>query len=111
MAPQPEIPRNELLLKLFFGEQLPAQVLIGYVERMAKAEREVLDVIKGTYAEIARNQQYPGVPYWKMVARFGELELEAHLRWAQETIAELKKLARKRRSHAETRKEKKHASQ
>src|ERR1022692_4335134 len=31
IPPQPEIPRNEMLLKLFFGEQVPTQVLIGYV--------------------------------------------------------------------------------
>jgi hypothetical protein len=30
-----------------------------------------------------------------MAARFGELEMKAHLRWAEETLAELKKLARK----------------
>ena len=28
-----EIPRNELLRKLFFGEQVSTQILIGYVER------------------------------------------------------------------------------
>jgi hypothetical protein len=36
-----------------------------------------------------------------MAARFGQLELEAHLRWAEETLAELGKIARKGRSHAE----------
>jgi DNA-binding PadR family transcriptional regulator len=101
VPPQAEIPRNELLLKLFFGAQLAPDISIGYVERMAKSEHTLLQLIKRTAEEIARNQQYPDAPYWKMAARFGQLELEAHLRWAEETLAELKKIARKERKHAE----------
>jgi len=44
-----------------------------------------------------------------MAARFGQLELAAHLRWAEETLRELRKIARKQRSSAERRKEKSHA--
>jgi len=61
------------------------------------------------HEEIAQSQQYPGAPYWKMAARFGQLELKAHLRWAEETLEELHKISTKQRSKAETRKEKKHA--
>jgi DNA-binding PadR family transcriptional regulator len=46
VPPQPEIPRNELLLKLFFGEQVSTQILIGYVERMAEEHRAVLDLLE-----------------------------------------------------------------
>src|SRR5208282_3609382 len=66
VPPQPEIPRNELLLKLFFGEQ------------------------------------DPGAPYWRMAAHYGQIEMKAHLRWAEETLAELDKIATKQRSHSET---------
>jgi DNA-binding PadR family transcriptional regulator len=111
VPPQAEIPRNELLLKLFFGAQLAPETSIGYIERMAESERRSLQLIKRAAKEIAKNQQYPDAPYWKMAARFGEFELEAHLRWGKETLAELRKIARKRRHHAEHRKEKKHASQ
>jgi DNA-binding PadR family transcriptional regulator len=111
VPPQAEIPRNELLLKLFFGAQLSPKISIGYIERMAESEGRTLQLIKQAAEEIARNQQYPDAPYWKMAARFGEFELEAHLRWAEETLAELKRIARKHRSHTETHEEKKHASQ
>ena len=36
VEPQPEVPRNELLLKLFFGAQASPRILIGYLERMAE---------------------------------------------------------------------------
>jgi hypothetical protein len=35
---------------------------------------------------------YPDAPYWRMALRFGQLELEAHLRWAEETLKALRKM-------------------
>jgi DNA-binding PadR family transcriptional regulator len=103
VPPQPEIPRNELLLKLFFGTQAAPGVLIGYVERMAENERSFLQGLENIEGEIDKNQQYPDAPYWKIAAHFGEMEIRAHLRWAEETVRELDKLARKQekeKSHA-----------
>lgn len=95
VAPQPEVPRNELLLKLFFGAQAAPASTIRYLERMVAEERPLLDRFKRIQDEIAENLQYPDSPYWKMVARFGEIELEAHLRWAEESLAALRTLASK----------------
>jgi len=108
IPPQPEIPRNELLLKLFFGAQVPPETTIGYLERMVESERAFLHQLEQTQEEIARNQQYPDAPYWKMTGRFGQLELEAHLRWAEETLAELQNLNEKQRGHGDAAKEKNH---
>jgi hypothetical protein len=44
-----------------------------------------------------------------MAARFGQLELEAHQRWGEETLTELNKIAKKQRKREEKRKEKSHA--
>ncbi len=100
VPPQPEIPRNELLLKLFFGQQVSTQILIGYVEHMAEEHRALLELLeRAEREEIDKNQHYPDAPYWRMAAHFGQMEMRAHLRWAQETLAELKKILRKRRDH------------
>jgi PadR family transcriptional regulator AphA len=110
VPPQPEIPRNEMLLKLFFGDQVPAQLLIGYVECMAEEHRAVLKFLeRAEREEIDANRHYPGAPYWRMAARFGQLEMKAHLRWVEETLSELKKIARKQRSSPEARRERRHA--
>lgn len=110
VPPQPEIPRNEMLLKVFFGEQIPTQILIGYVERMAEDRRALLEVLERVECEeIDKNQHYPGAPYWRMAAHYGQMQMRAHLRWAEETLAELNKIVRKQRSHSRTRQEKKHA--
>jgi DNA-binding PadR family transcriptional regulator len=111
VQPQAEIPRNELLLKLFFGVQLSPEISIAFVERMAESEHRTLQIINRAAEEIAKNQQYPDAPFWRMTARFGQFELEAHLRWAEETLAELKKIAGKQQKHSQTGKEKRHADQ
>ena len=110
VKPQPEIPRNELLLKLFFGAQVSPEISIQHVERMVESERAFLREFKRIeLEEIAKSEQYPDAPYWKMAARFGQLELEAHQRWGEETLDELRKIAKKQRKHEEKRKENGHA--
>jgi len=110
VPPQPEIPRNEMLLKLFFGSQVPTQILIANVERMAEEHRALLEKFQRVeHDEIDKNPQYPDAPFWKMAARYGQIEMEAHLRWAEETLHELRKMAGKRQSFPETRKRKNHA--
>jgi len=111
VEPQPEIPRNELLLKLFFGVQTLPQTLIAYVERMAERETAVLEKLNRLEREeIAQMGRYPDAPYWKMAARFGQFELEAHLRWAQETLAALRAGAQRRMARSRTGEERLHAN-
>jgi DNA-binding PadR family transcriptional regulator len=110
VPPQPEVPRNEMLLKLFFGAQVPPQLLIGNVERMVEEHRALLEKFKRVqHEEIDRNSQYPDAPFWRMAARWGQIEMEAHLRWAQETLDELRKMAGKQKNPSAARKEKNHA--
>jgi DNA-binding PadR family transcriptional regulator len=110
VAPQTEVPRNELLLKLFFGAQVSPEISIQHVERMVESERTFLREFRRIESEeLPKVQHYPDAPYWKMAARFGQLELEAHQRWGEETLAELRKLAKKQRKQQEKRKEKGHA--
>ena len=110
VKPQPEIARNELLLKLFFGAQISPEISIQHVERMVESERAFLREFKRIeLEEISKSEQYPDAPYWKMAARFGQLELEAHQRWGEETLDELRKIAKKQRKHEEKRKENGHA--
>lgn len=109
VEPQPEVPRNELLLKLFFGTQAGAETVIGYVERMAQRERSYLEKFRQIERELlSQMRRYPDAPYWRMAARFGQLELEAHLRWAEETLKALRKMEAGLRRRASG-KEKRHA--
>ncbi|HEY1743443.1 MAG TPA: PadR family transcriptional regulator [Granulicella sp.] len=107
IPPQPEIPRNEMLLKLFFGSQVPASILIAYVERMVLEHRALLE--RFTHLEneeIAQLKHRPEAPFWRMATRYGQLEMEAHLRWAEETLVTLHKLDKQQKKDAAAKKEK-----
>jgi len=109
VEPQPEVPRNELLLKLFFGVQAGPETVIGYVERIAQSNKAFLEKFRQIERELlTQMERYPDVPYWRMAARFGQLELEAHMRWAEETLTVLRKMEASRRRQV-IGKEKRHA--
>jgi DNA-binding PadR family transcriptional regulator len=98
VEPQPEVPRNELLLKLFFGTQAGPKTVIGYVERMAQSNKAYLEKFRQIERELLSQMgRYPDVPYWRMAARFGQMELEAHVRWTEETLTALRKMEASRR--------------
>jgi PadR family transcriptional regulator, regulatory protein AphA len=110
LPPQPEIPRNEMLLKLFFGAQVPTHILIGNVERMVEEHRALLQKFRHAEDdEIAKNPQYPDAPFWKMAARYGQIEMQAHLKWAEETLGALRKMAGEQTGSPGARKGKNHA--
>jgi hypothetical protein len=104
VKPQPEIARNELLLKLFFGAQISPEISIQHVERMVENESAFLREFRRIEREeISARHEFPDAPYWKMAARFGQLELEVHLRWGEETLAELRKIAKQQQTPSKNR--------
>jgi hypothetical protein len=90
--------------------QADPEDVIGFVERRARSESATLKKLEALKGEIEKLLQYPDAPYWKMVLRFGQLELEAHQRWAEETLADLRKLNTKHHTSSGTRKEQRHGS-
>ena len=104
VKPQPEIARNELLLKLFFGAQISPEISIQHVERMVENESAFLREFRRIEREeISARHEFPDAPYWKMAARFGQLELEVHLSWGEETLAELRKIAKQQQTPSKNR--------
>lgn len=83
-------PRNELLLRVFFGSQAEPDQILEAVEQFRE---EQLDRVE-RYAEIredidAMKERSPDRPYWSASLRFGELEARAHLQWADEVLESL----------------------
>jgi PadR family transcriptional regulator AphA len=87
-APRP--PRNELLLKLFFGRYAKPAELRRHLEKF-RAER---------VAEAARHRGTrkmlesipdppPHLPYWLLTLSYGESEVAAQLRWVDAALATL----------------------
>jgi PadR family transcriptional regulator, regulatory protein AphA len=84
--------RNELLLKVFFGDQaqrgaIAAQV-VGERERCEEDLQRYEAMLLWMETAMARA---PGMPYWKMTVRCGILHAKATIAWCDETFAELEK--------------------
>jgi DNA-binding PadR family transcriptional regulator len=91
---RPQVWRNELLLKVFYGNQAGRGAIAAHVKEWK--QRFAADVER--YEEILHRLQteeagHPGMPYWCMTVRYGIAESKALMSWCEETLAELGKLA------------------
>jgi DNA-binding PadR family transcriptional regulator len=94
-----EVPRNELLLKLFFGAHAPVGVsrdhVRGYLELQLEQLRVFASVEKTLRKEAATDPQFP---FWMITLSRGRLESEAMVRWCRETLRELNRLEQKKKT-------------
>ena len=94
VMPQPQVARNELLLKLFFGNLQPVEQARAQVEDWNR--REIADLAR--YESILRTLQRehsgsPGLPFWLMTVRYGMAQTRALIGWCEETMAVLDGMA------------------
>ena len=91
MPASPEVPRIELLLKLFFGQWMPAEVN----RRQVMAHRAIWKRQLGEYTDIRKrlareSGAASGLPFWEMTLSYGEHMAKAQLAWSEETLKQLK---------------------
>lgn len=94
VMPVARVPRNEILLKLFFGgngsvEDTRAQV-------MAERERFSADLLRYTLLEPEIRRRHAGkaaLPFFLSTLRYGIAEARAVMEWADETLRSLNGLA------------------
>lgn len=90
-TPADEPVRSELLLKMFFGTQAPADVtekhILDFQERH-RARQAMFAAVEGRLrADEAAN---PSLPFWLMTLRRGQLTVEARLQWCEECLEVLR---------------------
>lgn len=91
------VPRNELLLKLFFGSLVPVDVLVRHVETFRALQQERLQRDAATAEELNRRHgKHPDLPYWMMTVNYGLHETRARIAWCDETLAQCHELKRRR---------------
>ena len=91
--PVAQVPRNELLFKLFFARQVSPAEAIRQVERFRTGEEQARDRFAALDRElVAQYAKVPDLPHWLITLRYGQLEAEAHLRWADEALEILREL-------------------
>jgi DNA-binding PadR family transcriptional regulator len=90
----PKIQRDEFLLKLFFGEEIPTKANIAQVERFRELQRGLVQKYAAVEKEIVREYaDNSNLPYWLMTVRYGEHVSRALLQWCDKTLAELNRMA------------------
>lgn len=90
---EPEQFRNELLLKLFFGEIVPPSTTRQHVEEFHQvliAKDKLYKNIRSKLQSDHKNEA--GLPYWLMTLDFGIGQVKAALAWCEDALKQYKKL-------------------
>lgn len=94
----PSIPRNEMLLKLFFGRQSCVEANERHVREYRERHEAAGRLYQAMMKSIPREHPgHPDLPYWLMTLRLGVHESKALVMWCDETLKELEKMKRKRK--------------
>jgi DNA-binding PadR family transcriptional regulator len=83
-------PRDEFLLKLFFGREAAPEISIAHVRQFQQKHRSLLAVLE----ELERlgqlhNQGNPGMPFWMLTLSYGMGQIRAGLAWSESAMAVL----------------------
>lgn len=90
---EPQVPRNELLFKLFFSRHVSPADAIAQVERFREAASRERARLEELDSELLRQHANdPELPFWMITLRYSQLQTEAHLRWAAEALELLREM-------------------
>jgi DNA-binding PadR family transcriptional regulator len=94
----PKVERNELLLKLFFGEEVETAANIELVEQYREHHHQLLKKYKVIEKDIkARYADNSNLPYWLITLSYGQHVTQALLDWCEETLTKLHRIAKSSR--------------
>ena len=90
---QNDPPRNEFLLKLFFGREAAPGVAQAHVRELNERNRRMLATLEGIEKMARAHQsQDPSLPYWMLTLGLGLAMTRAALDWGESALAELSSL-------------------
>jgi PadR family transcriptional regulator AphA len=80
-------PRDEFLLKLFFGAEASPSVSIAQIRSFQDKNRRMLSTLEELEKlGRARSSHYPGFPFWMLTLRYGLGQLRASLEWSDAAL-------------------------
>ena len=87
----PEVMRNELLLKLFFGQWMPQETSRKHIEVHRLIYKQELAELAAIRQRLSKeHEKDPGLPFWEMTLSYGECVVKAQLAWCGEMLKKLK---------------------
>lgn len=89
-----QVIRHELLLKLFFGRQVPIPVSIEHIQQYRELQVQLLHIVEKSEAHIkAVAAENPNFPFLLIAVSYGKYNAEAMIAWCDEALATLEQLA------------------
>jgi DNA-binding PadR family transcriptional regulator len=87
---QNDPPRNEFMLKLFFGREAVPGVAFAHVSELQRRNRQMLSTLEGI-EKMARAHQSkdPNLPYWMLTLGLGLAMTRAALEWGESALKDL----------------------
>jgi DNA-binding PadR family transcriptional regulator len=83
-------PRNELLLKLFFGREATPSVSIGHIrEFQDRLKRLLATLLEIETLSRARHGDNPNFPFWMLTHTFGVSQIRSALEWSESALTTL----------------------
>ncbi len=83
-------PRDEFLLKLFFGQEAAPGVSIAHLRTFqAKNRRWLATLLDLEKLARANNSTQPGFPFWMLTLSFGLAQLRSAIDWSESALAML----------------------
>jgi DNA-binding PadR family transcriptional regulator len=90
LPPIPEVPRSELLLKLFFGHHAPEGANRRHIESLRSAHQEALKTYTVMEQRLKKEEpDDPQLPYWLMTLSFGRHRSASFVAWANESLKQI----------------------
>lgn len=102
----PSVPRNDLLLKLFFGVHVPVSVSRENMQAFLREHETALKRYEAIREEL--RQKHSGdqqAPFWLMTVSYGCHHSEAMLKWCNETLKEMDAIENAEQSRVKWQKE------
>ena len=85
--------RNELLLKLFFGDRSSVGHDEGWIEQLLLEESADLRNFRRIRRQLMNEQRdHPSLPFWLITLGYGEHRSRAVARWCRETLKALRSM-------------------
>jgi len=87
---QNDPPRNEFMLKLFFGHEAAPGVALAHVRELQQRNRQMVATLEGI-EKMARAYQSkdPNLPYWMLTLGLGLAMTRAAIEWGESALKEL----------------------
>jgi DNA-binding PadR family transcriptional regulator len=90
---EPQVERIEILLKLFFGQQVAVTDNIGHVQQFRELQQQLLQKYQAIAQEVkVKKADDPNFPYWLMTASYKLHVTQALICWCDETLATLNEM-------------------